>query len=110
MAGKRKALTLEDRISVLKKLDNGMSVRDVAKAYDCGRTQIQGIKNSRESLLKQWEEGGRADQKRMKIRKTTYEAVNVAVWDWFCKARSQNLPVSGKLIQVSCCFVFALFQ
>ena len=63
-------LTLEQRISVLKKIDSGRSVKEVATEFGCGITQISGIKRKRDSLVKQWEDGGRADQKFMKKRKT----------------------------------------
>ncbi|KAI0211496.1 Isocitrate dehydrogenase [NADP] cytoplasmic [Lamellibrachia satsuma] len=32
-------------------------------------------------------------------KKTMYEDLNSLVWEWFCTARSKELPVSGKLIQ-----------
>ena len=81
-------------------LDSGKSIRAVAEKFDCGRTQISNIKLEKDSVMHEWETGGRTDIKYIKKRKTTYEDLNTRVWDWFCKARSKNLPVSGKLIQV----------
>jgi len=101
----KKVLTLEQRILVLKKIDSGRSVKEVATEFGCSITQISGIKRKRDSLVKQWEDGGRADQKFMKKRKTIYEDLNVAVWEWFCQVRAKNIPISGKLIQVSFDFV-----
>ena len=49
--------------------------------------------------MKQWESRARAEQKYLKRRKTTYEELNSLVSDWFCAARSKDLPVSGRLIQ-----------
>ena len=36
----------------------------------------------------------------MKRRKGTYEDLNTLVWEWFYMARSKELPVSERLLQV----------
>jgi hypothetical protein len=82
---KRKCLTLEQRVDVLKKLDSGRSVRDVAAEFGVGKTQIAMVRSTqRESVKSLWEEGERSDKKTVKRRKTTYETLNTAVWEWFC--------------------------
>ena len=43
MSGKRKFLTLEDRVKVLERTGKGESPGAIALAYGCGRTQILGI-------------------------------------------------------------------
>jgi hypothetical protein len=98
-AGKRKVLTLEQRVQVVKMLDAGKSCRKVAEEMGCGKTQIQAIAKDKISILDEWEKGGNSDLKYVKRRKTTYEALNQLVWDWFCAARSKNVPISGKMIQ-----------
>lgn len=98
--GKRKILSLDQRVDVLKRLDNGHSCRTIAKEVGCGKTQIGRIRSERAAILREWESGGRSDLKYVKRRKTVYDDLNGLVWDWFCTARSKELPVSGKLIQV----------
>ena len=85
---------------MLKKLESGRSIRELAAEFAVGRTQISMIGVNRESVKKEWENGGRAEQKTVKKWKTTYEALNTAVWEWFCANRARNIPVTGKLIQV----------
>jgi hypothetical protein len=99
MANKRKVLTLDDRVGVIKLLDSGKSARQIAQQFGCGRTQILKINTDRDGIMKEWESGGRSDLKYVKRRKTMYEDLNTLVWEWFCTARSKNLPVSGCLIQ-----------
>ena len=41
--------------------------------------------------MREWEEG------RSTVRK--YGDINKIVWEWFCTARSKNMPVTGRLIQ-----------
>lgn len=97
---KRKVLTLEDRVNVIKMKDTGKSALAISKEIGCGKTQIQNIIRDRDSVMSLWQSGnGRADQKNVKQRKLCYGDIDQLVWDWFCKARSKNIPLTGPLIQ-----------
>ena len=98
--GKRKILTLDDRVDVLKRIDSGESCRSIAAAVNCGKTQISRIRNDRAAITKEWEIGARCDLKYVKRGKGTYEDLNTLVWEWFNKARSKELPVSGRPLQM----------
>ena len=98
---KRKILTLEQRLEVIKQLDSGKSCRKVAEDFGCGKTQIARCKTERVDILKEWESGSRSDLKYVKKRKTVYDVVNSLTWEWFCKKRSQDIPISGVMIQVN---------
>ena len=52
--GKRKILTLDDRVDVLKRIDNGESCRSIAAvgSVNCGKTQISRIRNDRAAIMK----------------------------------------------------------
>ena len=84
---------------MLKKLDSGVSCRALAVEIGCGKTQITRIRAEKDSIMKDWGLGCRADLN-VKKRKTVYDQLNCLVWEWFCTARSKQLPVSGRLIQV----------
>jgi hypothetical protein len=43
MSSKKKFLSLEERIKVLKKLDEGQPIRKIAEEFKCGKTQITNI-------------------------------------------------------------------
>ena len=77
-------------------------------ARTCSKPQIGRIIGQKADILKDWEAGCRADLK-IKRRTTQYEELNCLVWDWFCTARSKELPVSGKLIQVCFCRLLSYF-
>lgn len=72
-SNKRKCLTLEERVGVIRQLDQGVSCRAVALSLNCGKTQVTKIKAERQEILKKWEEGGRGDSKYYKRRHTEYE-------------------------------------
>ena len=97
---KRKILTLQQRVEVLQWHEKGQSCRAIAMKLDVGKTQIQSIINSGDSVLKEWQSGeGRSDRRYVKARKTTYGELNKLVWEWFCTARSKQIPVTGPLLQ-----------
>ena len=98
-AGRRKILTLDDRVDVLKWIDDGESCRSIAAAVNCGKSQISRIHSDRAAILKEWESGARYDLKYVKRHKGTYEELNALVWEWFNKARSKELPISGRLFR-----------
>ena len=50
--GKRKILTVDDRVVVLKRIDSGESCRSIAAAVNCGKTQISRIRNDRAAIMK----------------------------------------------------------
>ena len=59
--GRRKILTLDDRVDVLKRIDNGESCRSIAAAVNPGKSQISRIHSDRAAILKEWESGARYD-------------------------------------------------
>ena len=79
--GRRKILTLDDRVDVLKWIDNGESCRS-------RQLLIVGRARSAEFVVvKEWESGARYDLKYLKRRKGPYEELNTLVWEWFNKAQ-----------------------
>jgi hypothetical protein len=66
MSSKKKFLSLEERIKVLKKLDEGQPIRNIAEEFKCCKTQITNIRDNKDSLKRQWEDGGQSSQKLMK--------------------------------------------
>ena len=45
--GKRNILTLDDRVDVLKRIDNSESCYSIAAAVNCGKAQISRTRNDR---------------------------------------------------------------
>ena len=61
--------------------------------------QIQTVIQSREETLRRWNTRAKTTQKYTNARCNTYSRLNELVWDWFCKAWSKKIPITGRLIQ-----------
>ncbi len=86
-------------MSVIKKVDSGTSCRAIASEFGVGKTQVQTIVKEKEDIMKRWEEGERSNVKYCKPRTAGYCDLDKIMWEWFTRARSKNIPVSGKTIQ-----------
>lgn len=99
MAEKRKRLSIKEKMDIINESEkSGISTRKLAEKFKVGKTQVTMLLQNKDEVRKLFQEGGNADQKR-KFPKTEGHAVDQAVFNWFCKARNMNLPISGPIIQ-----------
>ena len=97
---KRKKLSIEEKITVIETVGSGQSQRSVAKLFDVSKTQVQHIIATKDELLLEYQETLNNSQSRPKRhRKTNNEEINEATLKWYHERRSQNLPVSGSMLQ-----------
>ena len=71
------------------------SSRKIAKVFNCGCTQIQGIK--KKAILSDYEANG--PESRKCHCGTEFSNINEAVYRWYCLARQRNVPVSGPMLK-----------
>ncbi|GFT47275.1 tigger transposable element-derived protein 4 [Nephila pilipes] len=94
----REVLPLEKRIRVIEGHNIGLSQRQLAEKFSCGKTQISNILKNKESLLKEWEENNNRKGWKRK-RKSAFENVNVLVLEFYKRAVQEGMPVSGIILQ-----------
>ena len=89
MAEKRKSLTLVDRVKVIEYAEANPRVgtRKIAEVFKCGRTQVQGILNSKEAIMTSFQ--ANAPTSRNRNRGARYEDVDAAVYEWYRLARER---------------------
>lgn len=95
---RRKVLSLAERVRVIDRAEKGDSARSIAKALGVGKTQIQGILAKKDSVLDLWKSGKNGNIQYL-TSKSKNGDLNQLVWDWFTKARSRNMVVTGPLLQ-----------
>ena len=77
----RKVLMLEQRLEVVKHLENGKSSREIAQIMGVGRTQIQTINKRKAEILEDYENNISSDRKR-KRHKIGNEEIHELCWTW----------------------------
>lgn len=100
MAPKKRMLTLKEKMEVVNLLDRErVSVRDLAKRFNIGKTQAAEITKNKEDIRSKWQSGININQKKVFLKKEGFN-IDKRCFEWFVKARSQNIPISGPLVKV----------
>ena len=99
IAQKRKYVhkSLRGKCQSLNDLEKGLSNKDVAAKYGVPRNTLSTWVKSKEKLFAALEKGNNV--KRQKLRTGDHETLDPAVFKWFLSLRSQNVPLSGAIIQ-----------
>jgi predicted DNA-binding protein YlxM (UPF0122 family) len=66
-----------------------MSVKQIMKILNVGKTQVYEILKKKTEILKRWETCANEKIKR-ELKKTANEDVNEIVWEWFVSVRAKN--------------------
>lgn len=94
----RKSLTIKEQAAIIKQHCSGSSQNTLAKDYGVSRCQVQNILKRKSDVLRlEQDEQFDSNRKRTKITASN-EQHDTAMWQWFNKARNNNIPISGPLI------------
>ena len=99
MAAKRNTLCLADKMKVIEyaKQNPSAGTRKIAEVFECGRTQIQTIMKTQESITRDYKTNAPAARK--SLRGPQYKDVDSILYDWYCLARQRLVPVSWPMLQ-----------
>lgn len=92
---KRKRLSLSDKLQILQRLDSGERQVDVAKEYGIAPSTLSTIVKQKSKLQGETSMSGT----RKRLCTGYFKEVDDAVAVWLRDLRSQNIPVSGPMIQ-----------
>uniref|UniRef100_H2ZUN2 HTH CENPB-type domain-containing protein n=1 Tax=Latimeria chalumnae TaxID=7897 RepID=H2ZUN2_LATCH len=90
-------LTLKQKVELIKNSE-GKSHHVLIQLYGCGRTQVDNILKRKAEYLSAYEENEDSDRKQH-CSGSSYNDVDLLIWEWFQHACSLNMPVSGTMIQ-----------
>ena len=95
----RKALTLAERMDVIKMGEEGKSSRYLAVKFGVGRTQILNIMKRKEEITADFEAAASPLSRKRKPRPTGNEPINELCLKWFIESTHQKNKLNGPLIQ-----------
>jgi hypothetical protein len=100
---KRKTLSLHDKLSVIEKLEKGVSVSSICAEYRIAKQSVSDIKKAKSDIhnfvLKFNVEKDKSEVKRMRM--PTFITLDDAVYKWFSQLRSSGLAVRRIEIQAA---------
>lgn len=95
---KRKQFTLKEKVDILRQVDDGRKQIDVCKEHGMALSTIATILRNRRKIMK-LRRGSQLAPTRKRLRHGNYQKVDAAVLMWFKDARSQDVLVSGPMLQ-----------
>ncbi|XP_023228548.1 tigger transposable element-derived protein 4-like [Centruroides sculpturatus] len=92
---KRKALTLDCKVEIIKAVESGRKKADVCRDFGLANSTVCTIIKNREKILKSFQDG-KGQVKKIKL----CEKANIddALIKWFNQCRSSNLPLNGPIL------------
>lgn len=96
---KRKALSISDKLNILKKYDEGLAEKkkqkDIANELGIPPSTLRTLLKNRHEIEQSSLLGG---SKRQKLKHGKYEELENILLEWFQQARSLNYPINGGII------------
>ena len=107
---KRKVLTINQKLEIIKKLEAGTSQSKIGEEYDIGQSTVLDIKQNKTKLesfsRKMVDMGMNKGTKIMKVGE--YEKLDQALYVWFKQEREKNTPITGPIIAEKAKVLFPL--
>nr|CAI5856409.1 unnamed protein product [Callosobruchus analis] len=95
MAPNRKLLTLKQKIEIVEVHNKEkLSVRNLYKRFNIGKTQASEIIKQKEILLKKWMSNSNLNEKRSFLSGEGTK-IDKSCYNWFIAARHKGTPLTG---------------
>nr|CAI5863805.1 unnamed protein product [Callosobruchus analis] len=95
MAPNRKILTLKQKIEIVEVHNKEkLSVRDLSKRFNIGKTQASEIIKQKEMLLRKWMSNSNLNEKRSFLSGEGTK-IDKLCYDWFIAARHKGIHLTG---------------
>ena len=97
---KRKVLSIEKKLEILQKLDNGVSCAMICSEYDLGKSTVSDLKRDQGKIRKFAKEAKDSGMvaERCLVRRADDDRFDKAMHLWFSQERAKGTPLSGPLV------------
>lgn len=97
---KHQSISIQEKVEILEKLDNGVSVSKLCDTYGIGSSTVYDIKKHKDKILKFYADSDSKMQ--MSIRKTMKDGKSTehdrVMMEWFRQCRSDGVHLTGSMI------------
>jgi hypothetical protein len=93
-----KALTLNAKAEIIKKLDKGEKPINLAKEYGVRRAMIYSIRKNRENIECFVKNTDSIPSEGQALKSGEYPEVESALYTWFLQEHNRHTPISGEII------------
>ena len=98
---KRVVLTIDKKLEIISKLDQGVSLTTLAKEYNVGKSTVFDLKKGQDKIklfAKEAKDSG-CVKERFIVRKAVDENFDKAMHLWFSQERAKGTPITGVIVQ-----------
>ena len=92
-------LALAEKVKVIEAMNTGLINIKIASKFGCGHTQVANILLNKTAILEAYTNGANADTKYLQAQNCMYPDTDAKVSEFYCEARSKNMPVNGGLLK-----------
>lgn len=103
---KRKFVSIKEKLTALKRIDQGESLKKIAADYGVGETTVGDWRRNR-NKIEQFSSVKCVDlttSDRKSMKKSEYEKTSEALFLWFSQQRQKGSPISGPILQEKALF------
>lgn len=93
---KRKVLTLDDKVAVIKAVESGAKKADVCRQFSLVNSTVCTILKNKDKILENFN-NGKGHVK--KVRLCEKADIDSSLLEWFKQCRAANLPINGPLLK-----------
>ncbi|XP_076169774.1 uncharacterized protein LOC143147920 [Ptiloglossa arizonensis] len=98
MMNKKTALTIQQKLDIVRKLDSGTTVSQITREYSIHSTTVRRIQRNTLTLHRLGNQGALTRTKK-KLRRPQNEELENQLYKWFIERKALGDPVSDRLLQ-----------
>lgn len=97
---KRNVLTIETKLKIVERMENGESVAVLARHYNIGKQTVRDIFRDKNKLTQfvMSSDTFNASSSRKTLKPSSMKELDQAVYKWFTQKRSEGQPISGPML------------
>jgi hypothetical protein len=99
MKRKRVVISVQDKLTAIKRLDKGESLRSVAKNYGVGISTVSEWRKNRKKIEQWCSVLASPAPQRKSMKKGEYNKIDETLYLWFTQQRDRGIPISGPILQ-----------